>query len=148
MKFVPGPYAGGTCLVKDSVMYWCATGSELIRRALIINESVPRIYAERVISEVRRLGARRVLFFGLGYKPGSPYYISPMLNPVERVISEIRAVAPDLEVKRFDEKVPEASDFQSLDDALSWAEAVVLWMPGRLMEVVGVDEARRLLRTT
>jgi len=90
MKFYPGPYIGGSCLVKDTIMYYCITGSEIARKALIINERFPRIYAERLYRIIKKRNAKRILFYGFGFKPGSPYYVSKELNPVERVISELR----------------------------------------------------------
>ncbi len=108
--FYPGPYAGGTCLVKDSLMYYASTGSEIVRNALIINEETPKWFARAMIRRIRELGARKVLIKGIGYKPGSPYRGDPRLNPVDRVVAEMRKLAPDIEVVRFDERAPEHSD--------------------------------------
>ena len=127
MKFYPSPYAGGTCLVKDSVMYWYATRNQLIKQALIINERAPRRYAEILAEKLRKRGFRRVVFRGLGFKPGSVYYISKWLNPIERLVEELRRVAPEIEVRRFDPNMPHISDFQSEEEAREWADIVIHW---------------------
>lgn len=124
--FYPGPYAGGTCLVKDSLMYYASTGSEIVRNALIINEETPKWFARAILQRIRRLGAKKVLIKGVGYKPGSPYRGDPRLNPVDRVVAELRKLAPDIEVVRFDERAPEASDVSSVredeyDVVIEWS---------------------------
>ena len=88
--FYPGPYAGGTCLVKDSLMFLAVTGSEIVRRALIINELTPRFYAWRIADIVRKENIRRVVFLGSGYKPGLRYEGDLRLNPVFRIFKELR----------------------------------------------------------
>lgn len=112
--FYPGPYAGGTCLVKDSLMYYASTGSEIVRNALIINEETPKWFASAMLKRFRGMGARRVLIKGVGYKPGSPYRGDPRLNPVDRVVTELRKMASDIEVVRFDESAIDASDTPSV----------------------------------
>lgn len=124
--FYPGPYAGGTCLVKDSLMYYASTGSEIVRNALIINEETPKWFARAIVQRIRGLGAKKVLIKGVGYKPGSPYRGDPRLNPVDRVVAELRKLAPDIDVVRFDEKAPEASDVPSVreddyDVVIEWS---------------------------
>jgi len=114
--FYPGPYAGGTCLVKDSLMYYASTGSEIVRNALIINEETPKWFARAILQRIRGLGAKKVLIKGIGYKPGSPYRGDPRLNPVDRVVAELRKLAPDIEVARFDERAPEDSDVSSVSE--------------------------------
>ncbi len=123
--FYPGPYAGGTCLVKDSLMYYASTGSEIVRNALIINEETPKWFARVILQRIRGLGAKRVLIKGVGYKPGSPYRGDPRLNPVDRVVAELRKLAPDIEVVRFDERAPEVSDVSSVREGEY--DAVIEW---------------------
>jgi UDP-N-acetyl-D-glucosamine dehydrogenase len=124
MPFYPGPYAGGACLPKDSLMLEEKTGSLLLRIARYINESQPLYYAALLLKQVRRSSAKRILFYGLGFKPNSPY---PVESPVLRVIEELRSLDPGLEIKRFDPQIPGLSDFASESEALEWAEIVVRW---------------------
>jgi len=127
MKFYPGPYAGGHCLVKDAVMYWIATGSELVRRALIINESMPHWYAGRICRFLQNKGIRKLLIHGCGYKPGVPLLSAPQLNPILRLADEMRSLCPDVEVRFYDENIGECRHFDSLDEGAKWAELVLHW---------------------
>lgn len=135
MRFYPSPYAGGTCLVKDSIMYWYATKNELVKQALIINEQMPRKYAELLYVKIKEKGYKRILFYGLGYKPGSPHYIKKELNPIERLVEELRSIDPSLEVKKFDPNIPQHSDFKDEKEAKEWADIVIYWDYKRLLEV-------------
>lgn len=123
--FYPGPYAGGTCLVKDSLLYYSSTGSEIVKRALIINEEMPRFYAEKIYERIQALGASRILILGLGYKPNAPYYIGDHLNPVARVIEELRKINPSLVVHRYDPLLPEYSDI--MDPSAGMYDVVLKW---------------------
>ena len=127
MRFYPGPYAGGHCLLKDAVMYWVATGSELVRRAILINESAPRWYATRICQLSRSKGIKRVLFHGCGYKPGAPLTSISQLNPILRMASEMHTLCPEVDVKFYDESIAECRNFNSLDEGVKWAELVVHW---------------------
>jgi len=127
MKFYPGPYAGGHCLVKDAVMYWIATGSELVRRALIINENMPHWYASRICRFLQNRGIRKLLIHGCGYKPGVPLLSMPQLNPILRLADEMRSLCPDVEVRFYDENIVECRHFDSLDEGTKWAELVLHW---------------------
>jgi len=127
MKFYPSPYAGGHCLVKDAVMYWVATGSELVRRALIINENMPQWYASRLCRFLQSRGIRRLLIHGCGYKPGVPLLPVPQLNPILRLTDEMRSICPDVEVKFYDENIGECRYFDSLSEGAKWAELVLHW---------------------
>lgn len=123
--FYPGPYAGGTCLVKDSLLYYSTTGSEIVRKALIVNEMTPRFYASRIYERVRSLGASKILVVGLGYKPHVPYYTKDHLNPVVRVVEGLRRIDPSLVIHKYDPSLPEFSDvsdpdFEKYDVVLKW----------------------------
>ena len=138
MAFYPSPYAGGTCLVKDSIMYWYSTGSELIKKALIINENSPRKFAEIICKKINRLGYKRILFYGIGFKPGSPYFINEYLNPIERLIKEMQKICPKISIKRFDPAIMEKSDFKNKEEALKWAEGIVYW---NYKDILNIREA-------
>lgn len=124
MPFYPGPYVGGACLPKDALMLEQKSGSLLLRVARAINETQPLYYAALLLKRIRLLGARRILFYGLGFKPGAPY---PMESPVLLVIDELKALDPLLEIRKYDPQIPWLSDFSSEDEALAWADAVVRW---------------------
>ncbi len=123
--FYPGPGAGGSCLPKDSQMLEENLGSVLIRIAREINDTQPLYYAALILREARRRGARRILFYGVGYKPGVGYTIE---SPVLKVIRELETLDPNLEVKAYD-PMAEGYDkaFSSEDDAVAWADMVVAW---------------------
>jgi nucleotide sugar dehydrogenase len=127
MKFYPGPYAGGHCLVKDAVMYWIATGSEIVKRAIIVNEETPHWYAGRLCSFFKKRSIRRVLFHGCGYKPGAPLMSTPDLNPIQRIIREVGMRCPDVDVRVYDEAILECRDFGSLSEGREWADIVIRW---------------------
>lgn len=124
MPFYPGPYAGGACLPKDAFMMEQATGSLLLRVARHINETQPLYYAALLLRHIRRTGARRVLFYGLGFKPGSPYATE---SPVLRVIEELQQLDPLLELRKYDPQIPSVSDFAGEKEALEWADIIVRW---------------------
>jgi len=127
LKFYPGPYAGGSCLVKDSIMYWYATKSVLVKLALIINEQMPKKFAEILYKKIKEKGYKKILFYGLGFKPGSKYYISRELNPIERVIEELKELDNYIEIKKFDPNIPEYSDFNNEKRAREWADIIIYW---------------------
>jgi len=123
--FYPGPYAGGTCLVKDSLMYYSCTKSEIVRKALIINEITPKFYAEKIYEKLQRLGAKKVLVRGLGFKPNTPYYASDHLNPVMRVVNELRKLDSSITIHRYDPHITMHSDVSDInpdeyDIVLNW----------------------------
>ncbi|HID40905.1 MAG TPA: hypothetical protein EYP33_01985, partial [Pyrodictium sp.] len=124
MPFYPGPYAGGACLPKDTLMMEQATGSLLLRVARHINETQPLYYAALLLKQVRRAGATKVLFYGLGFKPGSPYATQ---SPVLRVIEELQQLDPQLDIRKYDPQIPSLSDFRDEKEALEWADIVVRW---------------------
>lgn len=135
LKFYPSPYAGGTCLVKDSIMYWYSTKNEIVKQALIINEKMPEKYAEILSRKIRNKGYRKILFYGLGFKPNIPYYITKELNPIERLIEELRKLNSSIEIKKFDPNLLEYSDFKDENKAVSWADVVIHWDYKRLLEI-------------
>jgi len=135
MKFYPSPYAGGTCLVKDSIMYWYSTKNELIKRALVINENMPKDFAKIIYKKIKEKRYRRILFYGFGYKPDSPYYIDKYLNPIERLIEELKKLDNNLEIKRYDPLLKELSDFTNEEEAKKWADVVIYWDYKRLLDI-------------
>ncbi|MFA4662459.1 3-hydroxyacyl-CoA dehydrogenase NAD-binding domain-containing protein [Pyrococcus kukulkanii] len=125
LKFYPSPYAGGTCLVKDSIMYWYVTKNDLIKEALIINETMPKEYAKLLYDKIKH--KRRILFWGFGFKPNSPYYISKHLNPIERLIEELKKLDSSLDIRKYDPNIPDKSDFVDGEEAKRWADIVLYW---------------------
>lgn len=123
--FYPGPGAGGSCLPKDSQMLEENLGSLLIRTAREINDTQPLYYAALILREARRRGARRILFYGVGYKPGVGYTVE---SPVLKVIKELETLDPGLEVKAYD-PMAEGYDktFPSEQEAVDWADMIVAW---------------------
>jgi len=141
MPFRPGPYAGGPCIPKDSRMLEEATGSLLLRIARYINETQPLHYAALILRRVRSLGARRILFYGLGYKPGACVAVE---SPVLRVMEALRGLDPTLEVAGYDPCIPSASTLHSEEEALGWADLVVRWgyrdRPLRGLKVIQLED--------
>ncbi|KSW10781.1 hypothetical protein CF15_08380 [Pyrodictium occultum] len=141
MPFYPGPGAGGACLPKDARMLEEYTGSLLLRIARHVNETQPLYYAALLLKRIRSHGARRILFYGLGFKPGSPY---PANSPVLRVAEELAQLDPGLEVRRYDPQIPWLSDFAGEEEALDWAELVARWgyrgRPTRGKPVVQIED--------
>jgi UDP-N-acetyl-D-glucosamine dehydrogenase len=124
MPFRPGPYVGGPCIPKDSLMMAEYTGSLLLRLAIAVNEEQPLYYAALVLREARRAGASRVLFYGIGYKPNAYTAIE---SPPLRVAEALRELDPSLDVRVYDPRIREPRDFESDEEALRWAELVVRW---------------------
>lgn len=124
MPFWPGPGAGGSCLPKDARMLEEFTGSLLLRIAREINESQPLYYAARILREARKRNARRVLFYGLGYKPDTPYLVE---SPILHLIEELSILDPTLEIAKQDPLIPQMSDFDNIKDAIEWADLVLVW---------------------
>lgn len=126
----PG-YAGGPCLPKDTVMLYAwlrdrgGPAAKLLRAAIEQNELFVEHLADRLEATIRDRGARRVLFHGLGYKPGSRYFIAESLNGVWRIIALLRERGID--ARAYDELMPERSDFESLAEAKAWADLVIGW---------------------
>jgi UDP-N-acetyl-D-glucosamine dehydrogenase len=124
MPFYPGPYIGGACLPKDALMLEIKADSLLLRVARLINESQPLYYAALLLKRIKMMKARKVLFYGLGFKPNSPY---PYESPVLKVITELKSLDLSLDVKKYDPQIPWVSDFSSLNDAIEWADVIVRW---------------------
>ena len=124
MPFYPSPYAGGACIPKDSLMLEQASNSLLLRVARHVNETQPQYYAALLHRRIRELRARKILFYGLGFKPNSPY---PIDSPILRLIEELRKLDPTLDIRRYDPQIPELSDFRNEGEAVEWADIVVRW---------------------
>jgi len=124
MPFYPGPYAGGACLPKDAFMLETKTDSLLLRIARYVNETQPLYYAALLLKKIRSRGAKRILFYGLGFKPNSPY---PIESPVLRVIEELKQLDPGLDIRKYDPQIPWLSDFEEEEEAISWADLVIRW---------------------
>jgi len=135
MKFYPSPYAGGTCLVKDSIMYWYSTKNELIKKALTINENMPKEFAKIIYKKIKEKGYRKILFYGFGFKPNSPYYIKKELNPIERLIEELKKLDNNLEIRKYDPFLKELSDFTNEEEAKKWANIVIYWDYKKLLDI-------------
>lgn len=132
--FYPGPYAGGTCLVKDALMYYAVTKSEIVRKALITNELTPKFYAEKIYKKLKMKSAKRIIIIGLGFKPGVPYYINDSLNPVSRVAIELRRLDPSLTVDLYDPEIPQYSTV--LDPRLEDYDVVLKWIYEELLNFI------------
>jgi len=122
MRFLPGPYVGGPCISKDSLMLAHTTESEMLRKALEINDNQPRYYARKIEDIIQAERARKVLFYGMGFKPGSRYDID---SPVHKIASVIDM--DGLEIRKYDPNIPERSDFEDEDEALKWADLILSW---------------------
>lgn len=128
----PG-YAGGPCLLKDSVMLYAwmvdnnveSPFTRILRDAIVANELYITRVASKIAAKARDSGFKRILFHGLGYKPGSQYFISEDLNYPWRVMMELRNMG--FEVKSYDPDIPWKSDFKDYSEARSWADIVVGW---------------------
>ncbi|MEM1873621.1 MAG: nucleotide sugar dehydrogenase, partial [Acidilobaceae archaeon] len=130
--FNPG-YAGGPCLVKDSVMLYVWMKSrnvhryftDVLRQAIIANEYYVLFLALRVADQARRRRAKKILIHGLGYKPGSRNFMSEDVNIAWRIRRELSDLGFD--VRTFDPAIPEKSDFKSYEEAKAWADMIVGW---------------------
>jgi len=136
-NYYPG-YAGGACLPKDTLMLylWMVnTGStknaEMLRNAIEVNELYPKYMAEKIMNKVKSENIKRILFYGIGFKPGSPYYVSEKVNPIARIITELKEISMreniNLDIKVYDPKIPTKSDFKNEKEALEWADYVFKW---------------------
>ena len=131
-RYRPG-YAGGPCLVKDTLMLYLwlrdrggkSPYTELLKQAIIANELYLEHLASRIARIARDRGAKRILFHGLGYKPGAPFFISEDLNTVWRLMKELESMG--FSVASYDPEIPERSTFRNLDEARNWADLVVGW---------------------
>jgi nucleotide sugar dehydrogenase len=131
-KYKPG-YAGGPCLVKDTLMLYLwmrdkageSPFTEVIKQAIIANELYLEHLASRVEEIARDRGARKILFHGLGYKPGSPFFVSESINVVWRLMRELEARG--FQVRGYDPQIPGKSSFQNLEEAKEWADLIVGW---------------------
>jgi len=135
MKMYPSPYAGGSCLLKDSIMYYCKTSNSLVYRAIAINEQMPKVYASLLHRKIRKRNASKILFLGIGFKPGSRYYISKYLNPIERLIMELKRIDPTLDIRKYDPNIPQYSDFSTREEAEKWSDLIVKWNYKDLLNV-------------
>ncbi len=131
-RYRPG-YAGGPCLVKDTLMLylWMRDNGgrgpfkELLKQAIVLNELYLEYLALKLERIARDRGARKILFHGLGYKPGSPFFVSESINTVWRLMRELEARG--FQVKAYDAEIPERSNFKNLEEAREWADLVVGW---------------------
>lgn len=131
-RFRPG-YAGGPCLIKDTLMLYLwmrdrgvkSPYSELLKQAIIANEMYIEYLASRIARIARDRGARKILFHGLGYKPGSPFFISEDLNTIWRLMKELKTLG--FNVASYDPEIPEKSNFKTYEEARNWADLVIGW---------------------
>jgi len=135
MGFYPSPYAGGTCLVKDSIMYWYSTKNKLIKQALIINENMPKEFAKIIYKKIKEKRYNKILFYGIGFKPNSTYYIKKELNPIERLINELKKLDTSLEIKKYDPNILDKSDFKNEEEAKKWADIIIYWDYKKILEI-------------
>ncbi len=124
MPFYPSPYAGGACLPKDSFMMESFTRSELLGVARKINESQPLYYAANIQKIIAKKNYRNILFYGFGFKPGSPYSIN---SPILRIIKELQSLNSSIAVKKYDPLISSESDFETEDEAVAWADFIIKW---------------------
>ncbi|MEM1851955.1 MAG: nucleotide sugar dehydrogenase [Acidilobaceae archaeon] len=130
--YAPG-YAGGPCLVKDTVMLyvWMKARNvhhyfvDLLKQAIIANEYYTIFLSLRLAEIARRKKAKKILLHGLGYKPGSKAFANEDLNVVWRVRTELLDLG--FGVKTYDPDIPEKSDFSSYEEAKAWADLIVGW---------------------
>ncbi|MCE4600203.1 MAG: nucleotide sugar dehydrogenase [Desulfurococcales archaeon] len=125
MPFYPGPYIGGPCIPKDTVMMnERVDGSRILSVAIESNEEQPLYYARKIHGIAAEMGARRLLFLGLGYKPNA--YTSSQSPPL-KVAEKLKEVDPGLDIGFFDPLISDPRSFDSLEEALEWADLVVRW---------------------
>ncbi len=130
--YKPG-YAGGPCLLKDTVMLYAwmidknveTPFTKILRDAIAANELYLIHVASKIAAKARDSGYKRILFHGLGYKPGSPYFISEDLNYPWRLMMELKSRG--FEVKSYDPEIPWKSDFKNYSEARNWADIVIGW---------------------
>jgi len=128
----PG-YAGGPCLLKDTVMLYMWMRrlqkenplTEVIKTAIIVNESYLEHLAQKIAKIARDRGAKKILFHGLGYKPNTEYFISEDLNTIWRLMTILREKGFD--TRGFDEKIPSKSNFKTIEEAKAWADLIIGW---------------------
>jgi UDP-N-acetyl-D-glucosamine dehydrogenase len=131
-RYRPG-YAGGPCLVKDTLMLYLwvrdkaprSPFKELLKQAIVLNELYLEHLASRVEEVARDRRAKKILFHGLGYKPGSPFFVSEDINTVWRLMRELETRG--FHVKAYDPEIPERSNFQNFNEAREWADLVIGW---------------------
>lgn len=131
-KYRPG-YAGGPCLVKDTLMLYLwmrdrasrSPFKELLKQAIVLNELYLEHLASRAEEVARDRGAKRILFHGLGYKPRSPFFVSEDINVIWRLMRELETRG--FHVRAYDPEIPERSNFKNFEEARNWADLVVGW---------------------
>ncbi|MGB9729963.1 MAG: nucleotide sugar dehydrogenase [Caldisericum sp.] len=123
MPFYPSPYAGGSCIPKDSLLLLKEINSQMLKYAIEINEKQPEYYAQKIIQIIRSQNAKKILFYGYGFKPNSKYAIN---SPILKIIHTLKNMS-NYEIKKYDPQIPEYNDFVSEMEAIDWADLIFTW---------------------
>jgi UDP-N-acetyl-D-glucosamine dehydrogenase len=134
MRFDPGPGMGGHCLPVDPFyLAWRAREfglpCEFVELAGKINQGMPRHCAARIQRALNDAGlpvrGARILLLGAGYKPGLPDTRESPALPILQLLRELGG-----DVAYHDPHVPHWAgtglDSRPLDEAVGWADAVVI----------------------
>jgi len=134
--FYPSLGVGGHCIPVDPYYLLHAKDSVFVRLAMGINESMP----SKCLSMARNDLRGNVLILGMAYKPNvADYRESPSLELLRSMIHQTNCVlglnmfGHDCAISYYDPHIPEISvknttlkSLQSLEEALYWADCVLL----------------------
>ncbi len=123
MPFYPSPYAGGSCIPKDSLLLLKEVNSQMLKYAIEINEKQPEYYAQKILQIINSHKAKKILFYGYGFKPNSKYAIN---SPILRIIDILKNLC-NYEIKKYDPRIADYNDFSNESEALNWADIIFTW---------------------
>ncbi|MEM3832412.1 MAG: nucleotide sugar dehydrogenase [Thermoprotei archaeon] len=123
MPFYPSPYAGGSCIPKDSLLLLKEINSQMLRYAIEINEKQPEYYVQKIIQIIKSQNAKKILFYRYGFKPNSKYAIN---SPILKIIHTLKNVS-NYEIRKYDPQISEYNDFTSEIEAINWADIIFTW---------------------
>jgi UDP-N-acetyl-D-glucosamine dehydrogenase len=123
MPFYPSPYAGGSCIPKDSLLLLKTVNSQMLKYALEINEKQPEYYTQKILQIINTKNAKKILFYGYGFKPNSKYAIN---SPILKIIDVLKNSC-NYEIKKYDPQITDYNDFTNETEAINWADIIFTW---------------------
>ncbi|MBL6982986.1 MAG: nucleotide sugar dehydrogenase [Anaerolineales bacterium] len=124
----PGPGVGGHCISVDPWFFVEAAPdlTPLIATARNVNDAQPQVVVDMLQSALTDLSGKRIAVLGLAYKPDVDDLRESPAVEIASQLAEKGAIVVAYEPYKLDAQFPKFSMAQTLEEALSGADALVL----------------------